>query len=144
MFRYYNRHKSSPRKTHSKHTISQSELEGIALAETVLYVVEDDSDGPFYIIELAELYTNRLKKLGGAVPGKIHTPRFQERILSQIPWVNGHKVDKKLYIACEAATGQVAARELHRSSDHDVCNMAETATNLREQIFDSQESFDGE
>ena len=67
--------------------MSQSELEGISLAETV---VEDDSDGPFYIIELAELYTSRLKGLGGAVPGRIHTPLFQERILSQIPWLKGH------------------------------------------------------
>ena len=47
MFRYYNRHKASLRKTHSNHTMSQSELECIALIGTVAFVVEDDSDGPF-------------------------------------------------------------------------------------------------
>ena len=40
-------------------------LEGIPLAETVAYVVEDDSDGPFYTKDLAELYKTRLKELGG-------------------------------------------------------------------------------
>ena len=119
-------------KKHSNHTMSQSELEGISLAENVACVVEDDSDGPFYIIELAELYTSRPNGLGGAVPGRIHTPLFQERILSQRPWLKGHWADKKLYIACEAAIGKTTARKLHRNSDHDVCDMAETATNLRE------------
>ena len=143
-FGYYNRHKSSLHKTQSNHTMIQSELECIALAENVAYVVEDDSDGPFYIIELAELCTSRFKKLGGAVPGRIHTPRFQERILSQIPLMKGHKAEKKLSIACEADNGKAAARELHRSSDHDACNITETTTNLREKIFDLQQSFHGE
>ena len=40
-------------------------LEGIALAETVAYVIEDYSDGPFYIKDLAQLYITRLKELGG-------------------------------------------------------------------------------
>ena len=40
-------------------------LEGIALAEIVAYVIEDDSDGPFYTKDLAELYKTRLKELGG-------------------------------------------------------------------------------
>ena len=75
IFRYYKRHTSSLHKTHSNHTMSQSQLGCIALAEPVAYVVEDDRDGPFYIIELAELCTSRLKELSGAVPGRIHTPR---------------------------------------------------------------------
>ena len=48
--------------------------------------------------------------------------------------MKGHKADKKLYITCEAANGKADALELHRSSD-DACNMAETATNLREKMF---------
>ena len=47
--------------------------------------------------------------------------------------MKGHKADNKLYMACEANNGKAAARELHRSS-HDACKMAETTTNLREQI----------
>ena len=39
-------------------------LEGIALAETVAYLIEDDSDGPFYTKDLAELYKTRIKELG--------------------------------------------------------------------------------
>ncbi len=108
------------------------------------YVTESDSDGPFYIIELSELYKTRLKELGGIVPDRVHTPRFQERILSQIPWMKGLKVDKKLYIACEDAIGKAAAHELHQSPDQDACNMAQTAIHLREHIFDSKQRFDGE
>jgi len=52
-------------------------------------------------------------------------------------------LDKKLYIACENATGKVAARELHQSPDQNVCNMIQTAIHLREQIFDSKQKFDG-
>ena len=41
------------------------------------HVIEDDSDGPFYTIVLAELYKTRLKELGGVVPDKIRIPRSQ-------------------------------------------------------------------
>ena len=136
MTKYYTRHRSRLRKRRSEGKVSQSELEGIALAETVAYVIEDDSDGPFYTKELAELYKARLKEMGGIVPDRIHTSRFQERILSQIPWMSGQKADKKLYIACEAAIGKAAARELNQSPDQNACNMARTAIHLREQIFD--------
>ena len=40
-------------------------LEVIALAERVAYVIEDDSDGPFYTKDLADWYKTRLKELGG-------------------------------------------------------------------------------
>ena len=44
MTKYYTRHRSRLRKKHSEGKTSQSELEGIALAETVAYVIEDESD----------------------------------------------------------------------------------------------------
>jgi len=50
MTKYYTRHRSCLRNRHNEGKASQSELEGIALAETVAYVIEDDSDGPYYII----------------------------------------------------------------------------------------------
>ena len=40
-------------------------LEGNALAQTVTYVIEDDSNGLFYTKDLAELYKTRLKELSG-------------------------------------------------------------------------------
>ena len=144
MTKYYTRHRSHLRKKYSEGNTSQSESEGIALAETVAYVIEEESDGPFYTIELAELYKTRLKELGGVVPNRIHTPCFQERFLSQIPWMRGQKAGKKLYIACDTAIGKAAARELHQSPDQDACNMAHTAIHLREHIFDLQQKFDGE
>ena len=39
-------------------------VESIALAETVAYVIEDDSNGPFYTKHLVELYKTRLMELG--------------------------------------------------------------------------------
>ncbi len=144
MTKYYTRHRACLRQRHSKGKVSQSELEGIAFAETVAYVIEDDSDGPFYVTELADLYAARLKDLGGTVSERIHTTRFQKRILSEIPWMSGQKVGKKLYIACEAAIGKAAARELDQSSDQNACNLARTAILLREQIFDYQQNFSGE
>lgn len=83
MSRYYNRHISCLTKTHNKGKNSQYELQSIALADIVAYSIEDDSDGPFYIIDLAELYKNRLRELGGVVPEQVHTSHLQERILSQ-------------------------------------------------------------
>lgn len=47
MTRYYTHHRSYLRKKHNDGMISQLELEGIALAETVAYINEDDSDRPF-------------------------------------------------------------------------------------------------
>ena len=49
MTKYYTRHRSCLCNQHNEGKVSQSELEGIALAETVAYVIEDDSDGPYYI-----------------------------------------------------------------------------------------------
>ena len=89
-------------------------------------------------------YKTRLKELGGVVPDRIHTPRSQERILSQIPWMRGQKAGKKLYIACDTEIGKAAARELHQSPDQDARNMACTAIHLREHIFDLQQKFDRE
>lgn len=54
--------------------------------------------------------------------------------------MQGLKADKKLYIACKAAIGKAAARELHQSPDQDACNMAKTAIHL----FDLKQRFDGE
>ena len=54
MTKYYTHHRSRLRNNRTEGKISQSDLEGIALAETVAYVIEDDSDGPFYTIELAD------------------------------------------------------------------------------------------
>ena len=133
MKKYYTRHRSCLR---NKHTEGKVTLEGIALAETVAYVIEDDNDGSYYIIELADLYTARLGELGGVVPGRIHTTHFKEHILSQIPWMSGQKADRKLYIACESAIGKAATRELNQTPDENACNMARTAIHLREQIFD--------
>ncbi len=65
MTKYYTRHRARLRQRHSKGKVSQFELEGIAFAETVAYVIEDDSDGPFYVTELTDLYAARLKDLGG-------------------------------------------------------------------------------
>jgi len=86
MTNYYTCHRSCLYNKCSEGKFSQSELEGIALAETV---IEDDSDGPYYITELADLYTARLSELGSMVPNRIHTTQFQEHILSQIPWMSG-------------------------------------------------------
>ena len=127
MMKYCTRHRSCLRNWLSEGKVSQSELEGTALAETVAYVVEDDTDGPCYMTELADLYTARLNELGGLVPDKIHKTLFQERILSQIPWMSGQKADRKLYIACGGAIGKAAARELNQSPDQNACNMARTA-----------------
>ena len=144
MTKYYTHHRSCLRNRHNEGKVSQSELEGIALAETVAYVIEDDNDGPYYITELADLYTARLNELGGMVPDRIHTTRFQERILSQIPWMSGQKADRKLYIACKSTIGKAAARVLNQTPDQNACNMAQTAIHLREQLFDFQQGFSGE
>ena len=37
----------------------------LPFAETMAYVVEDDSDSPFYTKDLAEFYKTRLKELCG-------------------------------------------------------------------------------
>lgn len=58
--------------------------------------------------------------------------------------MTGLKVDNKLYVACKAAIGKAAARELHRNPDQDAFYMTETANHLREHIFASQHRFDGE
>ena len=65
MTKYYTHHRSHLRKKQSEGNTSQSELEGFAVAETVAYVIEEESDSAFYKIELAELYKTRLKELGG-------------------------------------------------------------------------------
>ena len=97
MTKYYTQHRSCLRKKHNDSVANQSELEDIALAEIVSYVIEGDSDGPFYITDLAEMYKTRLTELGGIVPNRIHSSRFQNRILSQIPWMTSQKESEILH-----------------------------------------------
>ena len=47
MTKYYTRHRSCLCNRRNEGKVSPSELEGIALAETVAYVVDDDSDDPY-------------------------------------------------------------------------------------------------
>jgi len=68
-----------------------------------------------------------------------YTTRFQECILSQIPWMSGQKTDRKLYIACKSTIRKAAAHILNQTPDQNACNMAPTAIHLREQIFDFQQ-----
>ena len=66
----------------------------------VSYVIEGDSDGPFFITDLSAMHRTKLMDLGGIVPDRIHTYQFQDCIMSQILWVTGLKTNENLYIAC--------------------------------------------
>ena len=145
MTKYYTCHWSHLRKKDIEGKTSQSELEGIAFAETVGYVLKSESDGPFYITELAELYTTRLNLLGGIFPDRVqHTSLSGAHSVTNTVDEGSIKAGKKLYIACEAAVGKTAARELHQNPDQNVCNMVETAIHLREHNLDLRQRFDGE
>ena len=98
----YNRARADdPRDKDDDHT---RQLEGIALAELVIFIEDSRSEedvGPIYkLADLADMYTSRLNQLLGAhVIGRVHTTRLKDRILAMVPDLQEYKQGRDILLA---------------------------------------------
>ena len=73
-------------------------LEGITFSDLVTYIEEayqqETSIPVVKLSELATLYRNRLKELGGESTVRPHTKRLKEKLLRQIQELNNNRVER--------------------------------------------------
>ena len=82
---------------------------GIAFAGLVSYIEEclmSDQVAPvFKMVDLANLYTNRLDQLGTSVTNRVHTTRLKERILAYFPDMAAYKQGHDIMISSNMDIG---------------------------------------
>ena len=132
---------ASTKTNHEEHSC----LHGIAFAELVAFLEDmssdEDSAPVFKMIDITELYTERLKQLGLTVEARIHTTRLKNQLLSALPDLRAHSHGRDILLSFEKDIGPALMIASH--PDSDAMHLMRAAQVVRKEIFDSKFSFDG-
>ena len=141
----YNRARADdPRDKDDDHT---RKLEGIALAELVIFIEDSRSEedvGPIYkLADLADMYTSRLNQLLGAhVIGRVHTTRLKDRILAMVPDLQEYKQGRDILLAFKDDVA-MALRRAREDCDNEAMHLARAATIVRRDMMAVENNFNG-
>ena len=120
-------------------------LHGIAFAELVAFLEDmksdEDSAPIFKLIDIAQLYKDRLEQLGVTVEKRIHTTRLKKRLLSALPDLRAHSQGRDTLLSFEKDIG--SALMMASYHDSDAIHLMRAAQVVHKEIFDSSFSFDG-
>ena len=81
--------------------------------------------------DLVKLYNAQLKKLGVHLETRIHSTRFELRLLSQFEDITAYNDKKEIILAFNCDVGEVIAAAALSNYDDDGYILAKTATILR-------------
>ena len=102
---------------------------------------DEDSAPIFKLIDIAQLYKDRLEQLGVTVEKRIHTTRLKNRLLSALPDLRAHSQGRDTLLSFEKDIG--SALMMASYHDSDAMHLMRAAQVVRKEIFDSSFSFDG-
>lgn len=140
----YNRARTTTKETEHGETDS---LEGIALAELVMYIeearIDEDVLPIFKLADLASMYTNRLQQLGIDLQDRVHTTRLKERILAMVPDLQAYKQGRDVLLVYEDDVGKVLSKVHQECYDDDAMHLARAANIVRKAMFEVNNSFNG-
>ena len=110
-------------------------LHGIAFAELVAFLEDmksdEDSAPIFKLIDITQLYKDRLEQLGVTVEKRIHTTRLKNRLLSALPDLRAHSQGRDTLLSFEKDIGSASYH------DSDAMHLMRAAQVVRKEIFDS-------
>ena len=95
---------------------------------------DEDSAPVFKMIDITELYTERLKQLGLTVEARIHTTRLKNRLLSALPDLRAHSHGGDILLSFEKDIGPALMMASHHDSD--AMHLMPAAQVVRKEIFD--------
>ena len=102
---------------------------------------DEDSAPVFKMIDITELYTERLKQLGLTVEARFHTTRLKNRLLSALPDLRPHSHGRDILLSFEKDIGPALMMASH--PDSDAMHLMRAVQVVRKEIFDSKFCFDG-
>ena len=120
---------------------------GQALAELVQYmeqVAKEENTYTFKLVDLAKLYKERVKELGGHTPDRVHTTKLKNRLLAHVENLREFSDNRFSYVTFDETWGDVIKSYHEQSRDEEAFVLSEAAKILRRDIFDKNfDEFDG-
>ena len=117
------------------------------LAELVQYMeqrAKDENTYTFKLVDLAKLYKERVKEVGGHTPDRVHTTKLKNRMLSHVETLREFSDNRFSYLTFDETLGDVIKSYHEQSRDEEAFVLSEAAKILRRDIFDKNfDEFDG-
>ena len=90
---------------------SEKVFQGIALAQLIAYIEDaraksEDKIPVFRLAELTQMYSTRLKQLGGDTSTRVHSTDLKDRILANAPGLQADKQGRDVMLAFNKDIGQ--------------------------------------
>ena len=120
---------------------------GIAFDELVSYMEEahiDNLVAPiFKLSDLANLYSSRLEQLGTTLPGRVHSTKLKNRILTHFPGMKAHTQGRDVVLVFDEDVGAALRKACEHDADSDAVHLARAAKIVRRDIFQMKMEFNG-
>ena len=100
------------------------------LAELVQYmeqVAKDKNTYTFKLVDLAKLYKERVKELGGHTPDRVHTTKLKNRLLAHVETLREFSDNRFSYLTFDETLGDVIKSYHERSCDEEALVLSEAA-----------------
>uniref|UniRef100_UPI00358E7494 uncharacterized protein n=1 Tax=Myxine glutinosa TaxID=7769 RepID=UPI00358E7494 len=120
---------------------------GIALVELMGYIEEtklsDKAIAPvFKLVDLLQLYTDRLAELGVAISGRIHSTDLKNRILANMPGLRAYKQGRDVMLSFDDIGHALRDACMDDGDDEAIC-LAKAANIIRRDMLGMSAHFDG-
>lgn len=127
-----------------ENVVHNHEIKAIAFSELVTYIYErksiDAGTAPtiFKLINLTELYEQRLKQLG--LNSNVHSTRLKEKLIAEIPEMESYKDGRDVLFAFHKDVGSVLGNTADYSED---TVLAKAAKIIRSRMLSHNSKFSG-
>ena len=123
------------------------QIHGQSLAELASYIEQaasQDTTRVFKLTDLAIIYRDRIRELGGHAPDRVHATILKNRLLGQVPGLKQFKDKKNCYLTFEENVGSMLKTFCENDFDDEAFILFEAAKILRRDNFaKSNDEFKG-
>ena len=120
---------------------------GQVLVELVQYmeqVAKNENTYTFKLVDLAKLFKERVKEIGGHTPDRLHATKLKNRLLAHVETLREFSDNRFSYLTFNETLGDVIKSYHEQSREKEAFVLSEGAKILRRYIFDKNfDGFDG-
>ena len=134
-------YRNSEKKTEDEDT-SENEFNKLinaqVFAELAQYMEQEINDGTknvFKLVDLADLYKQRVKELGGHTSERVHTTKLKQRLLAHVENLRENSDKKFVYLTFEKNIGNVLKNSYGKTYDDEAFILSEAAKILRRDVL---------
>ena len=126
----------------NKHTVTYE----IVLLETIDFIrkeLKKSETAPVFMLgELKQMFISVYRRYTGT-DIELHSTRFKEQLLSQIPGLQAHKRGMQIVLTSDDAATEAILAALSYSGDQNGLHLVQAAKLVRQYLFDGEASFSG-